>query len=102
MHRTGLSPQMPVTGRSSYEQAIAMWQREGWLAGNGSGGAWRVAVLQGRDRPDPCVRTRFVIVHGVDQLVAVVKDRLDRAKYRRELIDAFLAHTGLELDPAPP
>jgi transposase len=43
-----------------------------------------------------------LIVHGVDELVAVVKNRLKRVQYRPELIDAFLAHTGLELDPAPP
>ncbi|QUQ64788.1 IS630 family transposase [Kutzneria sp. CA-103260] len=43
-----------------------------------------------------------LIVHGVDELVAVVKNRLKRIQYRPELIDAFLAHTGLELDPAPP
>ena len=43
-----------------------------------------------------------LIVHGIDQLVAVVKNRLKRIQYRPELIDAFLAHTGLELDPAPP
>ena len=43
-----------------------------------------------------------LIVHGIDQLVAVVKNRLKRIQYRPELIDAFLAHTGLELDPKPP
>jgi transposase len=34
-----------------------------------------------------------LIVHGVDQLVAVVKNRLKRIQYRPELINAFLAHT---------
>jgi putative transposase len=43
-----------------------------------------------------------LIVHGIDQLVAVVKNRLKRIQYRPELIDAFLAHTGLELDLEPP
>jgi len=43
-----------------------------------------------------------LIVHGIDQLVAVVKNRLKRIQYRPELINAFLAHTGLELDPRPP
>jgi putative transposase len=43
-----------------------------------------------------------LIVHGIDQLVAVVKNRLKRIQYRPELIDAFFAHTGLELDPRPP
>jgi putative transposase len=42
-----------------------------------------------------------LIVHGIDQLVAVVKNPLKRIQYRPELIDAFLAHTGLELDPEP-
>jgi putative transposase len=32
----------------------------------------------------------------------VTENRLKRVQYRPELIDAFLAHTGLELDPAPP
>lgn len=43
-----------------------------------------------------------LIVRGIDQLVAVVKNRLKRIQYRPELIGAFLAHTGLELDPEPP
>jgi transposase len=43
-----------------------------------------------------------LIVRGVDQLVAVVKNRLKRIQYRPELIDAFLAHTGLDLESKPP
>lgn len=43
-----------------------------------------------------------LIVHGLDQLVTVVKNRLKRIQYRSELIDAFLVHTGLELDAEPP
>lgn len=43
-----------------------------------------------------------LIVRGVDQLVAVVKNRLKRIQYRPELIDAFLAHTGLDLNAKPP
>jgi putative transposase len=43
-----------------------------------------------------------LIVHGINQLVAVVKNRLKRIQYRPELIDAFFAHTGLELDAEPP
>lgn len=31
-----------------------------------------------------------------------VRTRLKRIQYRPELIDAFLAHTRLELDPPPP
>lgn len=42
-----------------------------------------------------------LIVRGIDQLVMVVKNRLKRIQYRPELLDAFLAHTGLELDPEP-
>lgn len=43
-----------------------------------------------------------LIVRGIDQLITVVKNRLKRIQYRPELIDAFLAHTGLVLDPQPP
>ncbi|MDU0295183.1 transposase, partial [Saccharothrix longispora] len=42
------------------------------------------------------------LVHGVDHLVAIVKTRLKRIQYRPGLIDAFFAHTGLDLDPGPP
>jgi putative transposase len=40
-----------------------------------------------------------LLVWGVDELVAVVKNRLKRVQYRPELLDAFLAHTGLGLEP---
>jgi transposase len=40
--------------------------------------------------------------HGIDHLTAIVKNRLKRIQYRSELTDAFFAHTGLDLDPAPP
>jgi transposase len=43
-----------------------------------------------------------LIVHGVDQLTAIVKNRLKRIQYRPELVDAFFAHTGLTLEPQPP
>ncbi len=43
-----------------------------------------------------------LLVYGIDELVAVVKNRLKRVQYQPELIDACLAHTGLELDPVPP
>ena len=39
---------------------------------------------------------------GVDQLAATVKTLLKRIQYRPELIDGFLAQTGLSLDPQPP
>ena len=40
-----------------------------------------------------------LLVWGVDELVAVVKNRLRRVQCRPELLDAFLAHTGLSLEP---
>lgn len=40
-----------------------------------------------------------LLVWGIDELVAVVKNRLNRIQYRPELLDAFLAHTGLDLEP---
>jgi putative transposase len=43
-----------------------------------------------------------LIVHGIDHLTAVVKNRLKRIQYRPELTDAFFAHTGLTLDPELP
>jgi putative transposase len=42
-----------------------------------------------------------LIVHGIDQLAAVVKNRLKRIQYRQELTDGFFAHTGLSLAPEP-
>jgi hypothetical protein len=39
---------------------------------------------------------------NVDQLAAVVKNRLKRIQYRPQLIDGFLAQTGLILEPQPP
>lgn len=39
-----------------------------------------------------------LLVWGIDELVTVVKNRLKRIQYRSELIDAFLAHTGLDLE----
>jgi putative transposase len=40
-----------------------------------------------------------LLVWGVDELVEVVKNRLKRVQYRPGLLDAFLAHTGLDLEP---
>ncbi|MFD2414805.1 IS630 family transposase [Amycolatopsis pigmentata] len=37
-----------------------------------------------------------LIVHGIDHLVTVIKNRLKRIQYRPELLDAFFTHTGLE------
>lgn len=39
---------------------------------------------------------------GIDDLAAIVKNRLKRIQYRPELTDAFFAQTGLVLDPIPP
>jgi hypothetical protein len=36
------------------------------------------------------------------QLAAIVRNRLKRIQYRPELIDGFLAQTGLTLEPEPP
>ena len=36
------------------------------------------------------------------RLAAIVKNRLKRIQYRPALIDGFLAHTGLSLEPKPP
>ena len=41
-------------------------------------------------------------VRDVDQLAAIIKNRLKRIQYRPALIEAFLAQTGLTLEPQPP
>jgi transposase len=41
-------------------------------------------------------------VQGIDDLAAIVKNRLKRIQYRPELTDAFFAQTGLTLEPTPP
>ncbi len=38
----------------------------------------------------------------VDQLTAIIKNRLKSIQYRPALIDGFLAQTGLTLQPEPP
>jgi hypothetical protein len=38
----------------------------------------------------------------VDELTAIIKNRLKSIQYRPVLIDAFLAQTGLKLEPQPP
>lgn len=38
---------------------------------------------------------------NVDQLAAIVRNRLKRIQYRPALIDGFLAQTGLTLEPEP-
>ena len=39
---------------------------------------------------------------SVDQLAAIVRNRLKRIQYRPALINGFLAQTGLTLEPEPP
>jgi hypothetical protein len=39
---------------------------------------------------------------NVDELAATIKNRLKRMQYRPELIDGFLAQTGLSLEAEPP
>ena len=39
---------------------------------------------------------------GADQLAATVKTLLKRIQYRPDLIDGFIATTGLSLEPQPP
>lgn len=38
----------------------------------------------------------------VDQLAAIVRNRLKRIQYRPDLLTGFLTQTGLTLDPQPP
>ena len=38
----------------------------------------------------------------VDQLTAIIKNRLKSIQYRPALIEGFLAQTGLTLQPQPP
>jgi transposase len=38
-------------------------------------------------------------VHGVDHLQAIIKNRPKSIQYRTDLLDSFLTHTGLTLDP---
>jgi len=43
-----------------------------------------------------------LMARDVDQLAAIIKNRLKRIQYRPALIDGFLAQTGLTLEPQPP
>lgn len=38
-------------------------------------------------------------VHDVQHLQVIIKNRLKTIQYRADLIDGFLAHTGLTLEP---
>jgi hypothetical protein len=39
-------------------------------------------------------------VRGIDHLQAIIKNRLKSIQYRDDLIDGFLTHTGLTLEPS--
>lgn len=41
-------------------------------------------------------------VTNTDHLAAIVRNRLKRIQYRPDLLNSFLTHTGLTLEPAPP
>jgi hypothetical protein len=41
-------------------------------------------------------------IRDVDQLAAIIRNRLKRIQYRPALIDGFLAQTGLSLEAQPP
>ena len=43
-----------------------------------------------------------LMARDVDQLAAIIKNRLKRIQYRPELIGGFLAQTGLPPEPGPP
>ena len=43
-----------------------------------------------------------LMARDVDQLAAIIKNRLKHIQYRPALIDGFLAQTGLTLEPQPP
>ena len=43
-----------------------------------------------------------LMASNVDQLAAIVRNRLKRIQYRPALIDGFLRQTGLSLEPEPP
>lgn len=40
--------------------------------------------------------------HGIDHLAAIVRNRLKRIQYRPDLINSFLAQTGLTIEAEPP
>ncbi|RGC66592.1 hypothetical protein C5N14_22805 [Micromonospora sp. MW-13] len=43
-----------------------------------------------------------IVVHGVDGLAAIVKQRLRACQQQTDLIAGFLAQTGVTVDPEPP
>ncbi|MET7472020.1 transposase [Micromonospora sp. NPDC005599] len=40
-----------------------------------------------------------IAVTGVDHLLAIIRNRLKSIQYRPDLLDGFLAHTGLTFEP---
>ncbi|MFI0793290.1 hypothetical protein ACH4OY_11395 [Micromonospora rubida] len=45
----------------------------------------------------PQTQHRHLAVQGVDQLLAIVKNRLKRIQYHPDLLNGFLTYTGLNL-----
>jgi putative transposase len=43
-----------------------------------------------------------LVARDVDQLAAIIKNRLKRIQYRPAIIESFLAQTGPTLEPQPP
>ncbi len=64
----------------------------GWLTEVPAEGAWAAMKAS----------LGNLAVRDVDQLAAVMKNRLKRIQYRPALIEAFLAQTGLTFEPQPP
>ena len=60
--------------------------------------------VSGKDRAWAAMKASLgnLAVRDVDQLAAVMKNRLKRIQYRPALIEAFLAQTGLAFEPQPP
>ena len=93
---------------SAPEGSIDQWRREWAKLAPQVLGQYIVDLVTGLDEAGiygdvlgflPTTRTGQPAGLGIDQLVTVVKNRLKRIQYRPELINAFLAHTGLDLEP---
>ncbi len=57
--------------------------------------------MQGKIRPQRRRGRLGNLAADVDQLTAIVKNRLKSIQYRPGLIDGFLTRTGLTLEPEP-
>ena len=100
--KTGTAPRADFTTHISAAMRALIGARSGWLTEvrlpsyapelNPAEGVWAnmkngLGNLAARD---------------VDQLAAIMKSRLKHIQYRPALIEAFLAQTGLTLEPRPP